>query len=205
MVLLAAVDFNQNHTKVYGVPVPPSRLTLNDWTDLGLRTLEDEGFTALRVDRLARKLGVSRGSFYWHFADVEAYEAAILARWRELVLAALDTPMARSKPPLERLSEMMTRSMQSQRRVEMAMRAWATTRPALAQALTQIDERRISYMRELVGLCGVAAQNTLPVAQIVYWTYLGHAIAGPRPASEIEAVVAALLELVREQIPAATD
>src|SRR6476619_2513644 len=55
-----------------------------DWVDLGLKTLAKSGFTALKAEPLAKAMGVSRGSFYWHFADIGAFHAAILARWREV-------------------------------------------------------------------------------------------------------------------------
>src|SRR5215510_8697431 len=60
------------------------QLSATDWLDEGLRTLAANGFTALKADPLAKQLGVSRGSFYWHFRDVDAFHAALLARWREI-------------------------------------------------------------------------------------------------------------------------
>ena len=60
------------------------QLSAQDWVDLGLKTLAKSGFTALKAEPLAKAMGVSRGSFYWHFADIGAFHAAILARWREV-------------------------------------------------------------------------------------------------------------------------
>ena len=60
------------------------RLSAQDWIDFALKTLAREGFQALKADVLAKQLGVSRGSFYWHFADIGAYHAAVLTRWREI-------------------------------------------------------------------------------------------------------------------------
>ena len=60
------------------------RLTPEDWIGFALTTLARDGYDALKADVLARKLRVSRGSFYWHFADIAAYHAAILARWHEV-------------------------------------------------------------------------------------------------------------------------
>ncbi len=74
------------------------QLSAQDWVNQGLKTLAKSGFTALKADPLAKAMGVSRGSFYWHFADIGAYHAAILERWRDVateqiiasVQAALD-------------------------------------------------------------------------------------------------------------------
>src|SRR5437762_12041214 len=60
------------------------QLTAKDWLDQGLKTLAQNGFTALKAEPLAKAMGVSRGSFYWHFADIGAFHAAILEHWREI-------------------------------------------------------------------------------------------------------------------------
>ena len=59
----------------------PDQFSANRWVEQGLKALATNGFTALKADPLAKLLGVSRGSFYWHFRDVDAFRAAVLARW----------------------------------------------------------------------------------------------------------------------------
>jgi AcrR family transcriptional regulator len=70
------------NTVVYGEMSQGSRmndqLTAKDWLDQGLKALTKSGFTALKAEPLAKAIGVSRGSFYWHFADIAAFHAAIL-------------------------------------------------------------------------------------------------------------------------------
>src|SRR6266536_6282970 len=60
------------------------QLSAKDWLDQGLKTLAQKGFTALKAEPLAKAMGVSRGSFYWHFAHIGAFHAAILKHWREV-------------------------------------------------------------------------------------------------------------------------
>src|SRR5205814_4312759 len=60
------------------------QLSAKDWLDQGLKALAKSGFTALKAEPLAKAMGVSRGSFYWHFADIGAFHAAILKHWREV-------------------------------------------------------------------------------------------------------------------------
>src|SRR5947209_20405973 len=83
---LAAVN-----TVMYGNPMT-DQLSAQDWLDQGLKTLAESGFTALKAEPLAKAMGVSRGSFYWHFADIGAFHAAILAHWRNV---AADQVIAR--------------------------------------------------------------------------------------------------------------
>ena len=60
------------------------KLSATDWLDQGLRTLAESGFTALKAEPLAKAMGVSRGSFYWHFADIGAFHTALLQHWRDI-------------------------------------------------------------------------------------------------------------------------
>src|SRR5258708_17282868 len=81
------------------------QLSAKDWLDQGLKTLAERGFTALKAEPLAKALGVSRGSFYWHFADIGAFHAAILKHWREVaaqqILPQLQAaPRSPDPPPL---------------------------------------------------------------------------------------------------------
>src|SRR6478609_3585748 len=80
------------------------QLSAKDWLDQGLKTLAESGFTALKADPLAKAMGVSRGSFYWHFADIAAFHAALLKRWREIAAEQIIADVeADSDEPLKAL------------------------------------------------------------------------------------------------------
>src|SRR6478736_6663899 len=59
------------------------RLARSDWVTAGLRMLAERGIDAVAVEPLCQRLGVTKGSFYWHFADRAALHAAMLDLWRE--------------------------------------------------------------------------------------------------------------------------
>src|ERR1700722_18720926 len=108
------------------------QLSAKDWLDQGLRTLAESGYTALKAEPLAKAMGVSRGSFYWHFADIGAFHAAILRHWHEVAApAANDTllPFLLRRVFGERLS------------LENAVRSWAAVEPAAKAAVQAIDRR----------------------------------------------------------------
>jgi AcrR family transcriptional regulator len=109
-----------------------SRLSVDDWIQAGFAILAEEGMKALKIDRLCRRLGVTKGSFYWHFTGIAGYRAALVQAWGELrdddrrhfgELAGL--------PPRERLSVMMS-SLVSTRHwtLERAMREGPAPTPA---------------------------------------------------------------------------
>lgn len=173
-----------------------NHLRRRDWTDLGLEVLEHEGFTAITAQSLARRLGVSRGSFYWHFSDIGDFEAALIARWREIIFAALDRVLADIESPVARFETLMRRTLASRRRLELAFRAWGAVNETVAEALIGVDARRTDNMTRFLTDAGVPVARARPLAQLAYWTYLGHAVTAGRPVEETDAVVDELMQLL---------
>ena len=109
------------------------QLSAKDWLDQGLRTLTHSGFTALKAEPLAKAMGVSRGSFYWHFADIGAFHAAILKHWREVAAEAIIADLERaSDNPLPLL---LHRAFSGKLALEKAVRSWATVDSAARAAV----------------------------------------------------------------------
>ena len=65
-------------------PAPRSRLSVQDWVQAGFGVISDGGLKALTVDRLCKRVGATKGSFYWHFADLSAYRTALIGAWATL-------------------------------------------------------------------------------------------------------------------------
>ena len=59
-------------------------MSVDDWIQAGYAILAEEGIKALKIDRLCSRLGVTKGSFYWHFTDIASYRAALVEAWGEL-------------------------------------------------------------------------------------------------------------------------
>jgi len=154
-----------------------ARLTPEDWLDHGLRSLSREGFTALKADRLARSLGVSRGSFYWHFKDIGAFRAAVLERWRAVAAEGVIAEIERDVAAKNRFRALMQLAFASDAALERAMRAWATADPSVAAAVARVDERRVSYLTILLQGAGVPGAKASSRARFAYWAYLGRGLA----------------------------
>ena len=58
-------------------------LTASDWAEAALHLIAEKGLRALTVGALATRLGVTKGSFYWHFHSRAELLAAALARWEQ--------------------------------------------------------------------------------------------------------------------------
>jgi AcrR family transcriptional regulator len=172
------------------------QLAAKDWLDQGLKTLAQNGFTALKAEPLAKAMKVSRGSFYWHFADVGAFHAAILKHWRDVaaeqVIAGLEAS-AREKNPLPRL---LRGAFGTRPALENAVRTWAALDPAARAAVAAIDRRRLGYIEMLLKRSGLPRGIAHARAQILYWTYLGFALSDrPLAKAKQQAVLDELLRI----------
>src|SRR3982751_5131763 len=118
------------------------QLSARDWLDQGLRTLAKSGFTALKAEPLAKAMGVSRGSFYWHFADIGAFHAAILARWREVAAEQIIASVEAARGE-DSLAVLLRLTFGSRLTLERAVRGWAANDPRARAAVVAVDRRRL--------------------------------------------------------------
>jgi len=157
------------------------RLTAGDWIDFAVTTLAQEGFHALKADVLARKLGVSRGSFYWHFADLNVFHAKVIEHWKEMATEAIITDIEMLESREERLDALLRHAFGRGAGLEIRMRAWADKNVDAACALRDIDRRRREYIERLLIGAGIRSALAATRAQLLYWTYLGAVLGRNRP------------------------
>ena len=161
---------SQNRTRM------KDQLSARDWLDRGLKALARNGFTALKADPLAKAMGVSRGSFYWHFADVGAFHAALLKHWHEVAAEQIIAEVEATAPGQQGLELLLRRAFGERVKLEGAVRTWASIDPGARAAVQAIDRRRLDYIEHLLGRAGLPADVACARAQILYWTFLGFAL-----------------------------
>jgi AcrR family transcriptional regulator len=172
------------------------QLSAKDWLDLGLKTLARSGFTALKAEPLAKEMGVSRGSFYWHFKDIGAYHAAILKHWREVAAEQIIANLEASSKYDNPLLLLLRRTFSGKPALENAVRTWATLDPMARAAVQATDRRRLSYVQKLFERSGVAPGVARSRAQIFYWAFLGYALSDqPLPKARQDAVLEELIRM----------
>jgi len=159
------------------------RLTAQDWIDFALTTLAREGFDALKADVLARKLGVSRGSFYWHFSNLGTFHAQVIEHWRQTATEAIICDLERYESGEERL-EALLRHIGHGGALEVRMRTWADNNAEAARALRGIDRRRREYMERMLAEAGIPPPLATTRAQLLYWIYLGAALSRSKPTGQ---------------------
>jgi len=121
----------------------------DDWIDAAWAALGETGIEGVRVERLARRMGVTKGSFYWHFKDREALIGALLDRWFGLREESRPDFPHREPDPAERLWRVIergiTRGTQGQ---AAALRLWAQRHPAVARRIAEEDAQRRHFFTE---------------------------------------------------------
>jgi AcrR family transcriptional regulator len=177
-------------------PDMTDQLSAKDWLDQGLKTLARTGFTALKAEPLAKAMGVSRGSFYWHFADIGAFHAAVLKQWREVAAEQIIANVEAASKHENPLTLLLRRVFGERLALENAVRTWASVDAAARAAVQAIDQRRLGYVESLLRQSGLPAEKARARAQILYWAFLGFALSDrPLPKARQQAMLEEMLRI----------
>jgi len=132
----------------------PTRTPRTSWVEEGLRALGVGGPDAVRIEKLAQTLGVTKGGFYWHFEDRSALLEEMLDAWERVVIdeviERVEGEGGDARAKLRRLFGLASAG-DDLMKIELAIRDWARRDKAVAKRLRRIDNRRMEYMRSLFG------------------------------------------------------
>jgi AcrR family transcriptional regulator len=124
------------------------------WISAGLTALADGEPSTLRAEPLAKQLGTTKGSFYWHFADVPTYRDAVIDSWRNDALNGIVKQLSSNSTPDKRLLAFGEHILNDQ--VDPAMRIWAKSHAHARSTVIQIDEQRLTYISTLLASFDIA-------------------------------------------------
>ncbi len=127
-----------------------ARTPRSKWIDEGLRALAAGGPDAVRIEPLAQALGVSKGGFYWYFADRRALLEEMLDTWErrsiQEVLERVESEGGDARTKIRRAGATFSSDVLA---IDLAVRDWSRREPAVAERLRRVDNRRIEYLRAL--------------------------------------------------------
>jgi AcrR family transcriptional regulator len=148
----------------------PATHRAEDWIAAGWRALSRGGPAAVRIEALARDLGVTKGSCYGYFTERSALVAAMLAQWRERSGGALIARVEAQKgTPQQRLWALVeTVIREGARSPEPALRGWGRSDPAIREALEALDRQRLGYLEGLFRAMGFQARDAATRARLCY-------------------------------------
>jgi len=157
---------------------PPSeraKLTPADWEQAALELIADKGVGALGVEPLARRLGITKGSFYWHFPGRDDLLDHALKRWETQDRYHLKLALGADSPAADRLAQFVWRTSRQTltHRIYVALCALPDD-PQVGPVLKRVTARRIQFLSaafEELGLDGTSARQR---AHLVYASYVGY-------------------------------
>ena len=156
---------------------PTARLDAAAWIDSAMQLLTERGIDSVRVEVLAKRLGVTKGSFYWHFTDRESLLAQMLQTWRKrATLGIIERLESTHEPALTRLSRLLRLQFDARKaeigaEIELSIRLWARHDPRAAQALKEVDELRLRYIAKLLDELGTA-KDALDARAVLIYCYM---------------------------------
>lgn len=153
----------------------PAKRAASAWLQAAAEVLRESGVESVRVELLARRLGVTKGSFYWHFSDREALLAGVLADWErragERILARIEVASPEPRARLALLFETVVR--EGRGALDPAIRAWARSDSNTAEALSRVDGLRLAWLEQLFRDLGADGPDMRARARLAYLALIG--------------------------------
>lgn len=173
-----------NHTELSGLNKTllysegnMDRLTKENWIAHGFDVLRGPGHELLKADVMCKSLGVSRGSFYWHFPSVEHFHNALLDAWREQNTENVIAELQSMSDTDDQLAALLQRAIETPQPLERGMRRWAGANEKVAQALAAVDRTRAEYLTALLISNGLPEQVARDRSVLLTWAFVGCAFA----------------------------
>jgi AcrR family transcriptional regulator len=152
---------------------PRVQLDRDAWALAATDVLADEGIAGLRVEVLAKRLKVTKGSFYWHFQDRRDLLTAVLEVWKDgRIRDILKQTRAQPGRELEQIYHVIDVYSASRSRrgamIELAVRDWARRDAEAAAIVAEVDDIRLRCARDLFLACGVPMEEASSRCMLLY-------------------------------------
>src|SRR5580698_2604419 len=149
-----------------------TRLSAEDWEDAALTLIAEQGVGALAVEALARQLGVTKGSFYWHFRTREALLHAALERWEQYGEREVISQIEAIPDPRVRLPELFRRvahELQPHRVYAALLKA--LDHPQVVPVMARVSQRRMDFLNTAYTEAGLPPEQALNRSRLTYAAY----------------------------------
>lgn len=150
-------------------------LTPADWEQAALELIAEKGVSGLGVEPLARRLGITKGSFYWHFPGRDELLGQALKRWENQDRYHLKLALSADMQPAERLAQFVWRTSRQTltHRIYLALCA-APHDPKVGPVIRRVTSRRIKYLTAAFRELGLDRPAARQRAILVYSSYVGY-------------------------------
>lgn len=154
-----------------------ARLTADDWIAAAAARFAEDGADGVRVEPLAKSLGVSKGSFYWHFKDRAALLGAVVDAWEQHgTLEIIQGVEAESNDPADQLWGLFERTFGTPPAAdafETAVRSWASQDSHTRKLVKRVDRKRLAFVAGLLHAAGIPKAESKRRSELLYCTLIG--------------------------------
>jgi AcrR family transcriptional regulator len=168
------------NTLAYGGEMKSNNLSSQDWIAAAFKALTAGGPQAIKVEAIARHLKVSKGSFYWHFANVDALKSQMLEHWYEMatsgIIANIDATSGKPEDKLTALVDLVSGNLSEAYggvSVEAAIRDWGKYSKQVGDMIKKVDHQRLDFLIEQFAAYGYDRKNSRSCAAILYAGLIG--------------------------------
>jgi len=176
-------------------PPPDHTPSTREWVEIARRVLIEEGIVEVKIDRLARLAGVTRGGFYWRFKGREELLEELIEDWRTTntkpLLRVLSEPGS-LRERMQRLGDLYISETEFSSAYDHAVRAWASLSPPIAEIVHAVDEIRIDAIRHVFTEAGHSEDEALVRARITYFHQVGYYATGMTESQERRQALSAI-------------
>ena len=173
-------DRNPCQCELLFVTLPKKRFGKTEWIEIGQQLLKSDGPSALTIEQLCKQSGKTRGSFYHHFEDHDAYIAALGEQWREEQTLKVIEDASQSAIAAKQLDDLNDLTSALDLELELAMRQLATRSPLVTGILQRVDRERLEFLELLYSRVEpgfpISARS---IAEIEYSAFLGSILLWP--------------------------
>ena len=153
---------------------PRPRLGRKQWEIAALEMIGERGVAGLAVEPLARRIGVTKGSFYWHFDNLEALMEAALARWERVFTDLKYGALEKISDPAERLRPLFGDLAAEEPAIQVFLALLeAREHPAVRPVLRRATQKRLRFLAETLGDLGMSPKRAQDRARLLFSAYAG--------------------------------
>jgi AcrR family transcriptional regulator len=134
---------------------------------------------SVRVELLAKRLKITKGSFYWHFSGREELLSAMIEEWERCqTTGVIATVEDRGGSPHERFERLSDALAGLDMGLEASIRSWAGSDRAICRTIERVDAARLTYLQSIIESSGVPAAPAQARARLVYFALIGELVTG---------------------------
>lgn len=152
-------------------------LTRADWLSFALETLVSDGIDRVKIQVMAKQLGVARSSFYWHFESIDALHKAMLDEWLQKNTGPIIERSMRPAPDINIALIQVFECWLDQKlfnpSLDIAIRLWGRRSEVVHAVVTQADTMRVDALSKMFGRYGFPPKEAVVRARIIYFTQIG--------------------------------